>query len=101
MCDCIPKMKALLMEQLNKRIESQVTTSIVESSKRYDIVGEVFRMDGSTNTIPAMTLSASYRVLKTDGTVAKNSKKETLSLFGSHCPFCGEPHVKPEEGTNA
>lgn len=88
MCDCIEetfnKIKAVLIEKL--------PNGVVDNTLSFEMDGHVFRFDGSNNCLPAMKVNYEYKIIKRDGTVPKNCKKDNISVFGSHCPFCGIPH---------
>ena len=88
MCDCIEQ----TLQKAKEVIKKDLPDGVVDDTLVFNVQGSVFRFDGSKNTIPAMTVNAEYKLIKTDGTPRKNTSKKTLPIFGSHCPFCGEKH---------
>jgi hypothetical protein len=92
MCNCIQETKEKVVEHMKTRLPDGVIDGTFEAS----IAGQVFRFDGSNNTIPAMTINAEFRQTKVNGEPMKSAKKISMPVFGTHCPFCGEAHKKPE-----
>lgn len=92
MCNCIQETKEQVVENMKGRLPDRV----IDGSFEAEIAGQVFRFDGSKNTIPAMTINAEYRLAKVDGTPMKSAKKISMPVFAPYCPFCGVEHDKPE-----
>lgn len=93
MCNCINE----AFDKIKSAIIEKLPDGVVDNTLSFEMAGHVFRLDGSSNCLPAMTVNYEYKLIKRDGTVPKNLKKDSLSVFGSHCPFCGEPHEKAGE----
>ena len=93
MCNCIQETKDKVVTMMNKNL-SERGVRIVSDSFKSTIEGQIFRFDGSDNTVPAITVNAEYKQLKVDNTPMKSVRKLSMPVFGTHCPFCGEEHEK-------
>ena len=84
MCECMETVLQKAAEQVMSK-----AGKYVDGSFKADWHGRVFRFDGSNNNIP-LSVDYKYRPVKNNGEAAKNVKKGDISVFMSHCPFCGE-----------
>jgi hypothetical protein len=92
MCKCMQD----TLNHVTEDMKSRLPESAILSTLKSEISGQVFRFDGKSNNVPAMTINGSYQQTKTNGEVAKNAKKFDMPIFGMYCPFCGKEHNTEE-----
>lgn len=92
MCKCMQDTLTHVTEDMKTRLPA----SAILSTLHTEIAGQVFRFDGKSNNVPAMTINGSYQQKKNNGDVAKNAKKFDMPIFGMYCPFCGKEHNTEE-----
>ncbi len=93
MCNCMQDTLAFVSENMKGRLPEKAITESYDT----EIMHHYFRLDGSSNAVPAMMISGSYKVKKVNGDEAKNRKKFEMPIFGHFCPFCAEAYDTPAE----
>ncbi|WP_067096074.1 hypothetical protein [Marinomonas atlantica] len=93
MCNCMQDTLAYVTEHM----KGNPPENAIAESFDTEIMHYYFRMDGSSNAVPAMIVSGSHKVKKVNGEEAKNRKKIEMPIFGRFCPFCAEAYTTPAE----
>lgn len=93
MCNCMQDTLAYVTEHM----KGNLPANVIAESFDTEIMHYYFRLDGSSNAVPAMIVSGSHKVKKVNGEEAKNRKKIEMPIFGRFCPFCAEAYSTPEE----
>lgn len=91
MCDCKKQILAKIRADQSTRLPAHDPKTL-----RVGFENQMIRFDGSENDV-SVPVQVSYRKLKSDGTPHKSDKRDTLSMFMSHCPFCGQKYPEKEE----
>ena len=93
MCDCFETRLDLVKDHVGKKL-----TDFEKSTLSLEWSGYSFFMDGKDHIPVNPRVKIEYQTKKRDGEVAKNKKKDEISIMARYCPFCGRdtnpPNVK-------
>jgi len=94
MCNCIKKTEARLLEHLREKYPDR----IINMDHDDGLQNQAFTFgEGSGENKIYIDFFSHYTFKKKDGSQSV-SKKDTVRMFFTFCPFCGEPYNKPKKG---
>lgn len=91
MCDCFKEKLKLVTEHIKKDL-----TDFEKETFHSEWVGYSFFLDGKPHVPVNPKVAYEYKTKKRNGDVAKNLKKNDVSMLARYCPFCGEDTKKDE-----